>query len=479
MSAIGSSFPGISLSVFRQQFKRISERKPDRSTNKAVLKKITNVLVNTVSNDPRLLGAFRVELVKLAPVYERIAEIDQSFLTNHAHPARLFIELLAHKSLTYSSEDDPGFLAFIEPVKHAIGVYAGSKQNPLKSLPQVQSWLEKKWESIDTRAEKIQNSKSFLFEKSNERNVQAYQVRKELRAKYKNLVSAPTYIKNFVDGPWSNLIAHIELSGSQNAWTRDKALDTLTSLLWSIDTKSVKNDREKLISLIPKLVKNLKDGMLILGVDRENIEMEMFLTRLMKHHGAVMINTKRLNDNLPPIDEGMNSPFDGKRPDETDQDIAIWLTPAEQKAIGKLQVAHQRDHANTDFMNTNIMTPGSPDNDAITHEKISTNHLETLESIDDATVNSWFEIKINVIWQRMLLKWTNAQNSTNATMFMFEKASGETVSMTNRQFQRLNDDRRVMLLMRRGIMVDALEKLMPESPRLTHLGVAVGGGERW
>lgn len=439
-NVLKSSFPGIMSSwINKSWLENIPlEHKENHETKqqKEIIGNIAGMLIDVISDDPRLLDSVRIEIKKLKEYIQAMATSDPSFMTDPSHPMRMVIELICHKSLAFKSEADGGFNNFIEPLKLAVKAYIkkGNKSNDVH----IYEWLEKKWCGAISTTEQTKARDESTFEQLKARNAQAYEIRKDIHDRYKHHSKYPGFICNFIDGPWANLIAHLELREKASDELISSAFKTLNNIFWVSDLKAIKGDVTNFCKLTARLQSEIKEGMAILEVTEDDIELSLFLRLFKKHNSNIFTNLNRLSNSTPIIE------FDTthKSP-PSDVSTDVWLTPKEKRIIDHIQSEEDIDQKTTNFMSTVIMT-----------EVNGQNVRKLASGADSLVINSWLEIKSSNSWQRMILK-----NNMNG-LLEFLKASGECISMTKEQFNDLNSRLMVTIIIDRSFMSEAFDNLL-------------------
>lgn len=488
-SALVRAFPGLDPAAVRDKL-QASARSTSTDLGPSVTKKVIGLLVDAFCEDPRLLSPVRAEIAKLKSPLENFAKKDPSILTNHAHPARAFVEFISHRSLAYTTENDPGFQAFLKPLQSGVKQFLKSDSSRLTTLIKLQMWLEEQWALIGTQATEYSEQER-LIERAQDRNSAAYQVRRDIRTKLPKIESAPTFVKAFFQGPWSNVMAHLELYGGGPTMDARGAYKVLSDLIWSVDPDAVSIQRAKLVKMIPEIVQRLKTGLSLVGISPESSEWVQFEEALMSTHGAILLKSHHLitkhrstpgeltPSHLPTArlvkednksfsrDEGATTLSGFAFSHEYIEDESVWLSPNELVAVGKLD-ALKNSSLNppepTNIMSTSILNSVKTTDSTTGSQRMSEPHhkgvFKKLTSVDDAVVNGWFEIKIQDQWKRFLLKYITAENNKAVSQYMFEGANGNSITMTRRIFEKIHSDDRVLVLVNRGLMTDAVEKML-------------------
>jgi hypothetical protein len=462
-SAIEKSYPGI---LIGENSKRIIEESQAEFTHgkssnskSAIIKRLLEV----VASHPRLLKEVRYEIFRLIPKFQDIADVDGTILTDINHPNRLFIESIASQAIRFTSIETPGYSEFIQSLRLSIDSYVNSRETYMDKIPFLYSWMNTEWSRISP----IQTEKNLLdqrvFENANQRNMQSHMVRNELKYLFKNSTNTPAFVAAFIASPWANIIANIELGLSKTNFRRENAIEVLTNLLWCTNLQNVKAKRIKLISVVPKILDGVKRGFDSIGVGRKNPDYTNFVNNFIAYSRALLSYSK--GRPLLPEDTRLLN-LDNKNEVGrfgVDIDSMVWLTTQEQNSIEKLAIEHDRSTEWIDFLGMNL-TIGLASFDSKflqgQTQEPADSRLDNFNPAEDLRVGYWFDINVDGARQRIKLKWTNGRPPVAPTMFMFVKESGDTLSMTSRQIERMQSQGSIEVVLRGGILVEAMERLI-------------------
>lgn len=92
----------------------------------------------------------------------------------------------------------------------------------------------------------------------------------------------PQLIAEFLKGPWKEVMKIIGLRDGCNgeSWCATNRL--MDDLIWSVQPKTMEEERRRLLALIPKLLHALREGLLLIGYEQE--EVDAFFKQLEKIH---------------------------------------------------------------------------------------------------------------------------------------------------------------------------------------------------
>lgn len=462
MSFLGSlkkSFPGVRSQKLTRAIDRLeSTITTSDSSDKAIIANLTKRLLDAACNDARILPLLRSELLRMNQVMTKIGMVDPSFLTNKSHPARQFVELIAHKSLSYRNEDDQGLQTFLSSVRHVIDAFLVSKSHPLKTLAKANAWLEMKWVKPDfhSSSQDQGQSKDQTIIAARNRNIIATTVLSDLKKQIPNLDKAPRYVIEFVSGPWVNVIAFIDINiGVANRiFSREKAIDTVKLLVWSLSTKEARKDVQTYARVVLDIESQIIRGLSLLGVSERDMALVNFVGRMNRHHSMILVSAKSKSHQTIPIRHDYFS--EALNPVPATQ--GEWLTPNESKVVGKLNFEAPPDFSRSDFLNTDVMVDFGDSYGS--ESRLADTTGDPFTDIKNASVNDWFEFFMRNAWHRVCLNWCNTSATQRGTMFMFQKASGDVITMTDRQFEKLIAKDRVRVVSDSPILSKALERLL-------------------
>ena len=80
------------------------------------------------------------------------------------------------------------------------------------------------------------------------------------------------------------MIIHVKRGATSTAWKN--AIEAMDQLIWSVQPKDTQEDRKKLATIVPPLIKRIGAGLDVAGVEFE--VREFFFDALMKAHTQIM-----------------------------------------------------------------------------------------------------------------------------------------------------------------------------------------------
>src|SRR4030095_14941198 len=151
-------------------------------------------------------------------------------------------------------------------------------------------------------------------------------------------------VLEFLAEQWLKLmvIIHVRVGTATDAWKN--ALEAMEQLIWSVQPKDTAEDRKKMGTIVPPLIKRLNAGMEVAGIEHE--AREFFLADLMKQHTKIMSTPLR----------GKDAPAAPVVPDAETLDFSKQLSVKNPYGQGEVQVAS----LDLDFSDDDESTPVAP-----------------------------------------------------------------------------------------------------------------------
>ncbi len=283
-------------------------------------------ILDNDSLDQQMTGLFcrmQVPLVK-------VALLDETFLTRQRHPARLLINELASVALQCSGEessqvspDDPMFVLMkrtVDRITHHFDKNIDIFKEALvdfsafvEQLNRRAAVLEKRTVDAEAGKAKVEQARMTV---SNElvRCMEGYQL--------------PGMVVRLIEGPWSNVLFVAGLKHGFTSYEWEGQLKVLNDLIWSVQPCTNKNEKQRLVVLIPGLIANLR-----LGLD--SISYNPFeVAELFKNLEEVHLARMRGGSVAGELDAGIHEPLaEGEEP-HTGNPVGESLEPNGDSDLG-------------------------------------------------------------------------------------------------------------------------------------------------
>jgi Protein of unknown function (DUF1631) len=223
-----------------------------------------------------LIGRLQIPVLKAAM-------LDGAFFSKKSHPSRLLVNALAHAGIGWSptmGTEDPLYKKIESLVHRVLDEFSddiGLFDTLRKELEAFLAEEEKSAEAtIQSSAEEINQRDRLEIA----RVVANSEVEKRLETH-----TVPNFLGSFLRERWVGVLQQYYMQGEDSeAWAT--ALATLDDLVWSVQPKRASEERRKLVTMLPNLLKRLHGG--LQNVAWELGERENFMTNLVEAHAAAV-----------------------------------------------------------------------------------------------------------------------------------------------------------------------------------------------
>ncbi|GBL45508.1 thymidine phosphorylase [Sulfuriferula multivorans] len=224
-----------------------------------------------------LIGRLQIPVLK-------VAMLDKQFFSKKSHPARRLLDEIAAASIGW----------------HETGEYNTRLFDKLDSI--VQSILADFSEDVEIFATLLDDLLDFLVAHQSQtesaieqsaQNMEAAEraeiakvvVADEIR-RVSEGVQLPEAIREFLDGPWQQVLSHAFTDQGEQSQVWQTNLKTMQDLVWSVTPKRNTEDRLSLVVMLPDLLKHLREGMNSIQIDPK--EREIVFSRLVTCHASAV-----------------------------------------------------------------------------------------------------------------------------------------------------------------------------------------------
>ena len=294
---------------------------------------IVAMLFDYIFDDRHIPATVKALLGRLQIPVLKVALLDKSFFSAKSHPARRLIDLLAESAigLDESNAAEGAVLALIE----------GVVQSVLTEFDTDLALFEKLVARVEAFIEERKKAESSVVERSarlieeRERGEIARVVAEEEVARRLELrawVAPP--VREMLADAWVRALAQVQSTEGEGSPAWRALLQTMDDLLWSIEPKVAAEDRKRLVTMLPAMLKSLDEGLERATVGEA--ARDAFMGALVDCHAAAVKSGLRGMAALPRIP-----------PPEVQEDasIARELVPAGDIQVSEIRLKTPRGKA--------------------------------------------------------------------------------------------------------------------------------------
>lgn len=451
------------------------ETNQNRQLGQQLGEEVVRLMLDNLMKDQRLLPPVRAQVKELEPMLLRLAQADPRFFSDKRHPARQFLDRITHQSLGYKTENDERFQRFLKMVSSAVLELLGS-EGATESFARALTMLDAQWSRVDLELKAKQQEAAKALMHAEQRNLLAQRHAADFQERIADK-KVPDFVAAFLAGPWAQVVAESQLRAGGTS-DPDGYLALVDDLIWSMQTKLVRMNRQRLVQMVPNLLVKLRQGLMFIEYPPERIP--RFLDQLIARHERAFEPPKVAAPAaarpsgpapapapLPPgvLPEELGGPVVGLETTELQelpqeflyesqdaQDSQDSQEPAEEGAdFGVLAAAnpeniwvagHEADEAG--YLPQGAVMPAAAGAGAPVSSTWNTAEL---------AIGCWVELQLKGEWVRAQLTWA----SPHGTLFMFISGKGLAHSMSRRTMEQLRTNGLMRIVSERHVVDNALD----------------------
>lgn len=221
---------------------------------------IVAMLFDYIFEDRHIPASVKALLGRLQIPTLKVALLDRSFFSSKAHPARRLLDLLAQASigLAEGSPREGPAVALIESVVERVLAEFETDIALFEAMAErVAAFIE---EQKATEGEIVERSARLIEEREREeiaRLVAEDEVHRRLEARS----WVPPAVREMLAETWVRALARVQRSEGEGSPAWQGLLLAMEDLLWSVEPKVNPEDRKRLITLLPGMLRALQAGL--------------------------------------------------------------------------------------------------------------------------------------------------------------------------------------------------------------------------
>jgi hypothetical protein len=402
---------------------------------------VVSLMLKRIASDERLLPPVREMLQEMKPALQQLARTEPRFFADRQNPARRMLDAITERSLAFTSEQDRGY-----------GPFSGQVRNILKALktpgPDISERLEQLLDDLNrSEAEAVApaqvQARGLAVQtlvRVEQRNLLAERVAAEIRSR-NDFPKSPGVVRRFLTSAWSQVIAQARLEVSETPSIKPadspahRYTELLPDLLWSSQLALASLNRPRLVKIIPKVLRTLREGLDSIEYPRE--QTEAFFQALMGLHEAAY---KTQRNEPPVVDEPLSI--------QPEADDEPWMRRTEARNSCLMDDV---------FLDSPVTSTQPAFLDTRPQQREWADLKAELAGQQAASlpVGTWVDISQDGHAVRWQITWA----SPHGTLFLFTGANGRSLSMTKRGLERLQQQNRLRVIADNGVVAEALNEV--------------------
>ena len=236
---------------------------------------VVSKLFDYILDEASIPGSLRAVISKLQLPYLKVGLLDKEFFSSNAHPARRLLNELAQAGMGWREADDP-------------------KDDPLyKKVNDMVTRITRDFTDDVILFQKLLDE--FLLFRSEEKAVDDTQelligkIRNDVRETLEGKLSKqnlPAFIREFLTGPWKEVLLKVHEKKGYRSDTWTKSLQTMDGLILSVQTQTAGEQRLQILKQLPVVLNILRAG--LKSIDYPDPKCDEFFQSLEQVHMAVL-----------------------------------------------------------------------------------------------------------------------------------------------------------------------------------------------
>lgn len=280
---------------------------------------VVAMMFDYILDDQNIPAAMKALVGRLQIPLLKVAILDKAFFSRKFHPARKLLNTFAEAAVGWREEAE-GNDQLYEKMEAIVQRILSEFEDDLSIFSEVADELEDFLAAEGRKAEEKAWWSARVIQGRERHSMANTKAAERLTERLEGI--GYTFVQAFLRDHWKNLLmtAFVKDGEESDAWLG--TVETMDDLVWSIAPKSIHEDRIRLVTLLPGLLKRLKEGMSRMSVPET--EREKFLSKLSRVHlavvrsGATALPTnEELDDGPPAVEEADAQGLDALQANDT------------------------------------------------------------------------------------------------------------------------------------------------------------------
>jgi hypothetical protein len=257
--------------------------KSTRTVDKLTIE-LVGMLFDHVMQDKQVPAEIKARISRLQFPVLKAALMDAAFFASSAHPARKLIDRIAGTSTGWEPYGDDN-QKYLKEVDRVIAEILKSFETDLGVFDKDYSEFDRFVSDISVEdSDPVSRAKKAL-EAAEKHEILTINTTIQVRRAFERVDLEP-YIKEFLLGPWVKVLVAASVRSETQPGFAKAFRDVIHELVWSVQPKASTEDRNKLVKMIPSMVRVLRDGLSLVNVSER--DRDQFFGKLMESHAMAV-----------------------------------------------------------------------------------------------------------------------------------------------------------------------------------------------
>jgi Protein of unknown function (DUF1631) len=221
---------------------------------------IIAMLFDNIFEDSHIPSSAKALLGRLQIPTLKVALLDKSFFSSKAHPARRLLDLLAQSAIGVdegSSRESPALVMIESVVDRVLAEFETDIALFEEMAQRVAAFIE---QQKGAEGAIVERSARLIEER--ERDEIAREIaEQEIGRRLESRAGVPPAVREMLNETWARALARVHRSDGEGSAAWQAMLLTMEDLLWSVEPKATADDRKRLITMLPGMLRALHEGL--------------------------------------------------------------------------------------------------------------------------------------------------------------------------------------------------------------------------
>jgi hypothetical protein len=245
---------------------------------------IVAMLFDYVFGDRQIPDAIKALMARLQIPVLKVALLDKQFFSQKSHPARVLLDKLAELALECDDDIDAQDEVY-KRIESIVDAVRDGYESDIDVFVQQIALLEAFVAEHDKASTDFVERSARLVHEKEQREIARLVAEAAVRDRIQGK-TLPAPVVVMLKARWIDVLRLAYLQGGEDGVNWSAACQTVEELVWSLEPKIGAEDRKSLVSLLPKLLKRLQQGMH--AVEVEPSERDRFFASLVDCHAAAV-----------------------------------------------------------------------------------------------------------------------------------------------------------------------------------------------
>ncbi len=253
---------------------------------------VISMIFDLILDDHSLPDSVKALIGRLQIPILKASIIDRNFFKRKTHPARQLINRLAYAGVGWSEDCEATQDRLYEKMESIVNRILEDFETDMQIfeelLTEFEAFIEHERQAFE-KAQEVIRQETYARE-------QRERLKREVieRIMQKNRADpVPGEILEFLVSTWSRVVVEASQAEEGDGPGREKALQFIDDLMWSLAPKQTQEQRKNLLRVLPGILKLMREGLEWIGHDAD--ESQTLFATLEQHHVALLKGTATRN----------------------------------------------------------------------------------------------------------------------------------------------------------------------------------------